>query len=310
MSCFSQTMSQVGKTRIFARLTGKGTQLLVYQMEYESEKPAAIIIPLPIAVPGDESSVFFLDMKGYEGFFRDMHQGFPAIHLPNIPKGASGKSLAVQKVGDFIASFVPTMDDFSKLDPQFVIPKETWAKVPAYADYGFAVFQLTELRGRPHPIALEFQTRMPDQVFYPTLHIHDGVVRKRIFYKHELYLQHAAYDSRVGEYISGHYADNATGFVRSKNVAGSFCKCDETRGVVIPELLIHRIDVLGPLPNKDMVFPVDGNPVVRPIDFRPIKAMAPWGAVVGGISWLIYRRNRVSGKQSPVVVGDGPEATP
>ncbi len=39
-------------------------------------------------------------------------------------------ALSVQQVGDYIASFVPTMADFSRLDPQFLIPKETWDKIP------------------------------------------------------------------------------------------------------------------------------------------------------------------------------------
>lgn len=292
MSCFSRGVSRVGNTQIFARLTGKGTQYLVYQMDYVAEEPTAVILPLPVASPGEEKCVYFMNLKGYNTFFSDLSDGFPAIHLPTRGENTpANKKLAKQRVGDYFASFVPSVDDFEKLDPEFAISKETWAKIPNYRDYSFAVFQLAELKGKPSPIALEFETRMPDKVFFPTLQIHDGKFHRQKFYKHELYLQHASLDSRVGEYISGNYADGSTGLIRSKDAAGEFCQCDDSRGIVMPGLLVHRVDMVGPLANGDVLMPMEGDPVVRPVDFRPVKAMAPWGAVLGGVSWLIYRRN-------------------
>src|SRR5581483_11470974 len=106
--------------------------------------------------------------------------------------------LEVHDVGDYIASFVPTVDDFERLDPRFSISKQVWSAIPAYADYGFAVFQLRELSGSTHPIAFEFQTRLSDALYFPTVHIHDGTVHEKDNFDHVLYLQEEQFDSKVG----------------------------------------------------------------------------------------------------------------
>ncbi|MEM7317262.1 MAG: hypothetical protein AAF497_29400, partial [Planctomycetota bacterium] len=120
----------VANTRIFARPTGRGTQFLAYQMEYESDEPNAMILPLPVALPATEASVEFVDLSGYERFFEDLSDGFP--FKPRVSIGCSAQvdyaqaaltdDLAVVEVGSFIASFVPSVEDFSRLDPRFVIP--------------------------------------------------------------------------------------------------------------------------------------------------------------------------------------------
>ncbi len=50
MCCFAQSVQSVANTRIFARLTGQGGQFLVYQMDYQSLTPNAMILPLPAAL--------------------------------------------------------------------------------------------------------------------------------------------------------------------------------------------------------------------------------------------------------------------
>ena len=40
-----------------------------------------------------------------------------------------------------------------------------------------------------HPMAMEFNTRHPDTLFFPTLHIHDGAVHAEEDYDHTLYFQ-------------------------------------------------------------------------------------------------------------------------
>ena len=184
MCCFAKPVIDVGKTGIFGRLSGEGTQFLVYEMEYESRVPNAMILPLPTAKNATEESVNFIDLSNYKDIFKDLNRAFPAIAPPpskNATRGAldsamASKTLEVQEVGDFVASVVPTVNDFERLDQQFVIPKKTWEKIPRYEDYSFAVFQLKELKGKPHPMAFEFKTRFEDKIFFPTVHIHDGEV--------------------------------------------------------------------------------------------------------------------------------------
>lgn len=60
MCCFSQPMRYVANTEIFARLSGSGTQFLVYQMTFASDGPNAMVLPLPV-----RSTVRFLNIESY-----------------------------------------------------------------------------------------------------------------------------------------------------------------------------------------------------------------------------------------------------
>ena len=168
MCCFAGPVKSVTNTNLFARMTGQGSQFLAYQMDFETEKENAMILPLPVAKPAQEDSLRFISLKKYDSFFDDLDDAFPTIRPParfrvdsaRDAPSAIASNLAVHEVGDFVASFVPTMNDFSRLDQRFVIPKSSWDKIPQYADYGFAVFQLKNLRGKPHPMAFQFETRI------------------------------------------------------------------------------------------------------------------------------------------------------
>ena len=222
MCCFAQPIDRVGATRIFGRLSGTGTQFLAYQMEYESKTPNAMILPLPTKLPVAEDAVRFISPEGYERMFNDSQKGFPYKTPPSPPNVSSraltagaAEKLEVHEVGDYVASFVPIVNDFDRLDEQFVIPKSTWDLIPDYHDYSFAVFQLTKLKNKPHPMAFEFATRDTERVYFPTVHIHDRDVHPHEKFDHMLYTQNAALDDVVGDYRDRYVADPATKLVRS-----------------------------------------------------------------------------------------------
>ena len=51
-------------------------------------------------------------------------------------------------------------------------------------------------------MAMEFQTqRDSNEIFFPTIHIHDGEVHELEEFDHALYLQHAEFDSKVSRII-------------------------------------------------------------------------------------------------------------
>lgn len=168
MCCFSGPV-HVGGTKIFARATSPERQILVYSMSVETRDDVAMILPLPTAVETGEDAVRFLDMSGYPDFFTDMKRAFPEaqpLRVPERGKGGMGGGppkpmLAVHTVGAFEASFVPTRDDFDRLDPRFRMPTVFWRAMPAYRDYGFAVFKLrsSEEAQCIHPMAFEFARR-------------------------------------------------------------------------------------------------------------------------------------------------------
>src|SRR5262249_41877254 len=164
--------------------------------------------------------------------------------------------LAVQEVGDYIASFVPSVADFKRVDARFVIAKEIWDTIPTYKDYGFAVFQLKELSGSPHPMAFEFDTRLDATIFFPTVHIHDGTVHEKADFDHVLYAQASAFDERVSDYDGPEAVDKRTGFVRSNGKAKEFADAGRSAGVLDPELLVHKVSMNGLLPNRDTFYPL------------------------------------------------------
>ncbi len=306
MCIFSQPVRNVWGTLIFARHSGQGTQYLAYQMQYKSDVSNAMILPVPVALPAREDSVKFISLEEYEFFFEYLNSAFPNMGDQSKSAGnARGPdALAVEEVGDFVASFVPTLSDFPRLDPQFVIPKETWDQIPGYKDYGFVVFQLKPGISDPHPMAFEFETRETERLYFPTVHIHDGEVHAMEQFDHRLFMQHAGLDSVVGEYEDYNILDGNTGFVRSKEVAAKSCDLDLSQGMIAGDLLIHKVSLVGTLPNKDQRYTVSGDPLV--VD-RAAAALAKqlvmkkaWSWVAAGVtlsvlgfSWLVSRRNRL-----------------
>jgi hypothetical protein len=300
MCCFSKPTTVHG-TRIFARRTGPTSQALVYQMTYESHEATAMILPLPVPPGSTDASVRWKNLKEYPALFEDLERGFPAIerHMfgsKGVTAAASADSqLAVHEVGDYIASFVPTVADFDRVDPRFAIGKDVWSAIPAYADYGFAVFQLTKLAGSTHPIAFEFDTRSSD-LYFPTVHIHDGTVHPKDDFDHVLYLQDGAFDTRVSDYEGPDKTDRDTGLVRSKGQASTFVDAARAQGILSANFLVHKTTMMGLLPNTDTFVKI---PSPKPASGGCGRCDAAGGEphlgpavlAAAGLSWLIGRRN-------------------
>ena len=317
MCCFSQPVVSVTDTNVFARLLPNGWQYLVYQMNFKSDEKNAMVLPLPVQLPAvEEQSVEFISLQQHERFFQELRSGFPLTQYPrgqvdSRAPSANRSILKVHEVGDFIASFVPTADDFDRLDPQFRIPRESWDQIPHYSDYGFAVFQLKTLEGKPHPMAFKFRSRLnqPDggSLFFPTVHIHDGEVHTREKFDHTLFLQDPTFDRACGSYKQRGYpvTDPATGYVRSKWPAQKFCDIEACRGIVDPNGLVHRLEMRGRLENADVLASL------KPSDFKRSSGIFPWlglsaGAGLAGIvglKWFFDRRDQVSSQQAEETTG-------
>lgn len=198
MCCFSRPVDSVSATNIFARSGAGGRQLIAYSMTLRAGEDLAMILPLPVKAGSGEKAAEFISLKDYPEFFADLNKGFP-VPPPPAPTsrsfGAVTKSkLAVISVGNFDASFVPTVADFSRLDERFRLPSGTWEKLPAYKSHGFAVFKLKSGSAKVHPMAFSFPRANPAELFFPTVHIHDGKVHKKAGFDHVLYCQREAAD--------------------------------------------------------------------------------------------------------------------
>lgn len=241
MCCFSGPVHHVESTKIFARMVGPGRQALVYQMTLAAADEVAMVLPLPVPPGTGEDAIRWIALDDYEGFFDDLQAAFPvavgAVH------GGFGfgppTTLAVVTVGDFAASFVPSLRDFKRLHRRFRMPAGTIDRVPLYADWGFAVFQLRPgARGasqKVHPMAFEFPTRVEGHLFFPTLHVHDGALHPEAQFSHALYAQHIAESWSASTVPLGVTVD----LVRSK-------------GLVDGDAPVSRAVLVGARPNQDI----------------------------------------------------------
>jgi hypothetical protein len=193
MCMFSGRVESVSSTNIFARCDSQGRQFLVYSMSYKATTEIAMVLPLPVASGNGEHALTFIALKAYPDFFDQFDLGFPADRQRTLSMTAFraeryGAPLKVIAVGDFDASYVPTVSDFNRLDERFRLPEGTWDKLSAYRDFGFAVFKLQPGKTKVHPMALSFPKVNPD-LFFPTVHIHDELVHEQAHFDHVLYCQ-------------------------------------------------------------------------------------------------------------------------
>ena len=274
---------KIGKTNIFARHTRPGFQVVVYSMAIASRTRAAMILPLPVVPGSGEEALNFIDLSGYPEFFEDVYRACAPetlmVSFEDDDLGAADEAppLVVHEVGDFEASYVPTMADFHRLDPRFRLADEVWKKMPDYSDYDFAVFQLKltlsdegdEKTNNVHPMAFEFPTRDSEQLFYPTVHVHDGDYHEEAGFLHTFYCQRenartefeyrrarmegvepapVAHITEILEPGLGHDWFLTSG----PAIASEVLKIDQCQGIVDPDKSLHGMNFFGTFPNLDV----------------------------------------------------------
>lgn len=250
MCCFSRPVISVSATNIFARPAEDGRQFVVYSMTLNAKDELAMILPLPVKIGSGEKALSFVDLSGYPEYFTDLLRGFP----PPVTKGsrssvtplaATKAKLEVVQVGNFEASFVPTVKDFSRLDERFRLPTNTWAQLPGYSDHGFAVFKLKSGSAKVHPMAFSFPRQNPKILFFPTVHIHDGKVHPKADFDHVLYCQ-------PGELERPDVKD----WRESLGNAAAFMKVDKAKGLILAGQHCYQKLLRGTLPNRDTTISV------------------------------------------------------
>lgn len=229
MSSFAGNLTHVSNTRIFARATSKGTQYLVYQMDYAADGDIALILPLPTPPNTPADAVHFIDLVGYRDFFADIEKGFPYTRGVPAVKGKTRDDARAQ------ASFLASLVEFAELEEQFRIPQETWDKLPEYHDFGFAVFKIRADAPLRSPIALEFPMRNPNLLYFPTLHIRDGEAPEDANFDLDLFCQ------------------ARSGWLRTYDVASSFMDINKAQGILDPGERVSRMTVQGMHPNSDIL---------------------------------------------------------
>ncbi|HUS32022.1 MAG TPA: hypothetical protein VMZ53_26155 [Kofleriaceae bacterium] len=232
----------VSATQIFGRIVAPGVQGLAYSMNLESAREVAMILPIPVRPGTGESALRFLNLEKHPRMFTDLDALF--VDISNLPRkgglsvAARPQTLVVHDVGSFIATYVPTKLDFDRVDRQFWLPRILLDSVPAYSDYGFAVFQLKAGKHTVHPMAFTFPSRELDRLYFPTVHLHDGQFRRDAEFDHALYYQHP----RVREQGGTFEGDPTSYLMPSSDYEGLV---DKSRPIV-------KRTVRGKQPNQDI----------------------------------------------------------
>ncbi|MBK7997653.1 MAG: hypothetical protein IPK15_02670 [Verrucomicrobia bacterium] len=246
MCCFSRPVDSVSATNIFARSGADGRQFIAYSMTLRAGEDLAMILPLPVKSGSGEKAVEFISLKDYPEFFADLKKGFPEPPPPAPTTrsfgAVSASKLEVVSVGNFEASFVPTVADFARLDERFRLPTGTWEKLPVYKNHGFAVFKLKSGSAKVHPMAFSFPRANPAELFFPTVHIHDGKVHKKAEFDHALYCQRG--DTDQFTLLDWDESVRPVGLYMQTSKAGPLLDATEH---------CYRRRLTGTLPNEDFV---------------------------------------------------------
>lgn len=248
MCCFSGQVRAVSRTKIFARLVSRTDQVLAYGMRLETPEDVAMILPLPVVPGSGEDAVSFIDLSAYPTLFQDLASGFPRPRKKSYALSAGAiepkPALKVQQVGSFEASFVPTIADFERLDKRFRLPDGTWEKIPAYRDYGFAVFKLRKGKLKVHPMAFRFPSRLAAEarLFFPTVHIHDGLIHSKETFDHQLFAQ-----AWPGAGLS-----SREGWRESEKTASHFAEIEKARGLLWGKGHVYLREIRGLQNNGDV----------------------------------------------------------
>jgi hypothetical protein len=247
MCCFSGPVKSVHSTNIFARVGDGDRQFIVYSMSVDAPADLAMILPLPVKTPAGEKDAHFIDLHDMSDFFMQVDRCFLPPRLASqgrydiAPAGAAIPKFEVVQVGNFDASFVPTEQDFSRLDERFRLPNDAWKKLPEYKDFGFAVFKLKAGHATIDPMAFSFPRRNQNSLFFPTVHIHDGEVHSNAAFEHALYCQ-----EHPDEHLKlwGEWQE-------SRGHPRRFVFVEKTKGIVAPDQHCYKRELRGNLPNKD-----------------------------------------------------------
>jgi len=248
---FSGPVIYVDETNIFARGSVDGRQFVVYSMTMKAKDDLAMILPLPVPKNTADVAVKFINLEKYPDFFSDLQRGFPVArgsggtHSAGAIAGAAKAPLKVVEVGSFEASYVPSIPDFKRLDERFRLPVATWNQLPQYQfkHFGFAVFKLKPGDKRIHPMAFEFPRADAKQLFFPTVHVHDGKVHPTARFDHVLYCQENA-----GESLNLlHQWQESTALARD------FVDLDKAENIIAGDRHCHMRRMTGNLRNEDTV---------------------------------------------------------
>jgi len=244
MCIFTGPVREVAATRIFARMLRPRTQCLAYEAQVGADRDVAMVLALPVDPRTGENAVRFIDLSGVGAsrLFADLQWLFraPPRKGAAVSGGvARGAVLAVHDVGDYEASYVPTGDDFARLDRRFRLSQRLVRALRRRGERGYAVFKLRASdegsTRRLHPLGLVFRTREPGTLFFPTLHVHERTLTETAHFDYVLYAQGAPFPRG-----------------RASHAAPDAFLARRSRGIVAANEPVYRLALRGERDNDDV----------------------------------------------------------
>lgn len=193
MCIISASVNSVSNTKIFvAPYDDDHRQIIVYSNEVDTHvRNNTMILPVP-----NPQSVELLDFSHYPQFFSDCAASFRdmgsrSFALANsLSRSAPSDPLPVFNVGSYIATIVPSVSEFRRLDTNhFTINDEVSAMLSRQYDptFGFIVCKLRIGSHRYHPFAYTHYIHDSHHVFVPTYHYHPHGGGHRADWDHRIY---------------------------------------------------------------------------------------------------------------------------
>jgi hypothetical protein len=287
MCCFNHPIDHVHSTRIFVG-TRNGQQITVYSAALVGSR---IEMVLPVRSRGAEK-IEFVDMKSYPTFFEDCERAsMPVTRAGKVMSAGSRTAAApgylpVERVGDYDASFAPSLPDLKRADPRVfrLSPRLEAVFRPHYPpdEFGYVIYKLVH-SGTMHPFAYRHAHTEGEPLFVPTRHEHghDGPPD----WDHRIYHQADARLIAATERTTGGRAAGAT--FESPAVAGKPVPAE-----LDLDQPLQRIVRLDEFPNDDLMLGIRDSS-------SPTVALGGGAAVAGGLAYARYRKRQSGDRKEP-----------
>jgi hypothetical protein len=181
MCIISLPVERVNATKIFSCFTeDEGRQFVIYSNQVTTDEDYNMMI-LPVPNP---ASVDLINLNHYPNFFEDCQKNFyystPRQDYNTRSMSASfdryeRPPLPVYNVGSYVASIVPSVSDFDRLNPRHFPVSSDLRQILGRqydSEFGFICCRLKSGNHTYHPFAYSHDRHTSRLLFIPTFHYH------------------------------------------------------------------------------------------------------------------------------------------
>jgi hypothetical protein len=224
------------RVSMFARVNNFGEQALIVSVRAVCGGDAVLLLPLPVAASGRHA---FVDVGGYPNVFHDLDLCWdPSLVISDnarLQAALDADSLITAPSAAGNGMLLARAADVARIDAKLA------AKLsPKYDGYAFAAFRLPAGNGDVSPLAIVFESRTPDRVFFPVADVNHG---EKMPMHHRLYAQ-------------GWTGKRLEGWMESDGVPAQHVDLLRSKKLVQGPLRVYRNELRGDRKNDDVTIKV------------------------------------------------------